>query len=108
MTWVLTASAVVGALLAQRFRIIALLPATLAVAVVAFAVAKTLVSSPSSTVLMIVVTSASMQAGYFVGLLVRRAVRRASRLTSFSKPHRPGMPCTNGRFHESDTGGSGR
>jgi len=84
MIWVPIVSLAVGALLAQRFKIIVVLPATLAVAVVAFGVATTQNSSASSTIMIIVVTSVSMQAGYFVGMMVRRGMGGASR-SSFSQ-----------------------
>jgi hypothetical protein len=83
MIWVSLACLAVGALLAQRFRIAVLLPATLAVAVLAFGAATTQVESASSTTLIIIVTCVSMQAGYFVGMLVRRRIGGASRLSSF-------------------------
>jgi hypothetical protein len=75
----------VGALLAQRFKFVVLLPATLAVAVVAFGVATTQTSSASSTILIIVVTSVSMQAGYLAGMLVRRGMGGASRVTTSAR-----------------------
>jgi hypothetical protein len=83
MFWVPIVGLTVGALLAQRFRIVSLLPATLAVAVLAFAVATSRASSVSSTILIIVVTTVSMQVGYFAGMLVRRGAGGASRLSSF-------------------------
>jgi hypothetical protein len=85
MIWVPVVGLAVGALLAQRFKIVVLLPATLAVAVVAFGVATTQSSSASSTVLIIVVTSVSMQAGYLAGMLVRRGRGGASRTPLFSQ-----------------------
>ena len=85
MFWVPIVGLTVGALVAQRFRIVALLPATLAVAVLAFAVATTRMSSTLSTVLIIVVTTVCMQAGYFAGMLLRRGVGGTSRLSSFSQ-----------------------
>ena len=85
MIWVPIVGLAVGALLAQRFRIIALLPATLAVGFLAFAVATTQTSSALSTILIIVATSVCMQVGYFGGMLARRRVGGASRLSSFSQ-----------------------
>jgi membrane protein DedA with SNARE-associated domain len=85
MIWVPMVGLAVGALLAQRFKIVALLPATLAIAVLAFAVATARTSSALATILIIVATSVCMQAGYFVGMLLRRGVGGASRLSSFSQ-----------------------
>jgi hypothetical protein len=85
MIWVPIVGLTVGALLAQRFTFVALLPATLAVAVLAFAVASTHASSAPTTILIIVVTTICMQAGYFGGMLLRRGVGGASRLSSFSQ-----------------------
>jgi hypothetical protein len=85
MIWVSLVGLAVGALLAQRFRIVVLLPATLAVAVVAFGVATTQTSGASSTILIIVVTTVGMQAGYFAGMLVRRGMGAARRAPSFSQ-----------------------
>jgi len=75
----------VGALLAQRFKFVVLLPATLAAALVAFGVATTQASSASSTILIVVVTSVSMQTGYFAGMLVRRGIGGTSRVPSLSQ-----------------------
>ena len=75
----------VGALLAQRLKIGVLLPVTLAVAVVATGVATMQISSASSTILIIVVTTVGMQAGYFAGMLVRRGTGEASKAPSFSQ-----------------------
>ena len=85
MIWIPIVSLAIGALLAQRFRIVVVLPATLVVAIVAFGVARTQTSSASSIVLIIVLTSVSTQAGYFVGMLVRRGMGGASRSSSFSQ-----------------------
>ena len=71
MIWLPMIGLAVGALLAQRFKFVVLLPATLAAALVAFGVATTQASSASSTILIVVVTNVSMQVGYFVGMLVR-------------------------------------
>jgi hypothetical protein len=97
MIWVVITGLLLGVLLAQRFRITILLPATLAVAVVVFGVARTRVSDASSIVLIIIVASASMQAAYFVSILVRRAMRKQSRLGSLSKTHQPEIPCARGK-----------
>jgi hypothetical protein len=86
MIWVPVVGLGVGALLAQRFKIVVLLPATLAVAVVALGVATTQSSVASSTILIVVMTSVSMQAGYLAGMLVRRGIGGTSRVPSFSQP----------------------
>jgi hypothetical protein len=85
MIWLPVVGLAAGALLAQRFKFAALLPATLAVAIVAFGVATTQTSSPSSTILIIVVTSVSMQVGYFAGMLVRRVMGDANGMPSLSQ-----------------------
>jgi hypothetical protein len=86
MIWVPVVGLGIGALLAQRFKIVVLLPATLAVAVVALGVATTQSSVASSTILIVVMTSVSMQAGYLAGMLVRRGIGGTSRVPSFSQP----------------------
>jgi hypothetical protein len=86
MIWVPVVGLGVGALLAQRFKIVVLLPATFAIAVVALGVAITQSRGASSTILIVVLTSVSMQAGYLAGMLVRRGMGGASRAPSFSRP----------------------
>ena len=85
MIWVAIVGLAVGALLAQRFKIIVLLPATVAFVLVALVVARTQIGGASSTILIVVVTNVSMQVGYFVGMLVRGGMGGASRLTSISR-----------------------
>jgi hypothetical protein len=85
MIWLPVVGLAAGALLAQRYKFVALLPATFAVAVVAFGVATTQTSNASSTILIMVVTSVSMQAGYFAGMLVRRGMGDANRVPSLSQ-----------------------
>jgi hypothetical protein len=85
MIWLPVIGLVVGALLAQRFKFVVLLPATIATAVVAFGVAAMQTSSALSSILMIVVTSVSLQAGYFAGMLIRRGKGGASRVPSLSQ-----------------------
>jgi hypothetical protein len=86
MIWVPVVGLGVGALLAQRFKIVALLPATVALAIVALAVATTQSSGASLTILIVVMASVSMQAGYLAGMLVRRATGCVSKAPSFSQP----------------------
>ena len=85
MIWLPVVGLAVGALLAQRFKVVMLLPATLAVAIVAFGVATTRASDAFSTTLLIVVTTVGMQAGYFAGMLIRRGMGGARRVPSFSQ-----------------------
>jgi membrane protein DedA with SNARE-associated domain len=61
-----------------------LLPATLAVVVVTVGVATRHTNSVSSTILIMVAASVSMQVGYFAGMLFRRGLSGAKRLSSFS------------------------
>ena len=88
MIWLPVIALAVGALLAQRFRFVVLVPATLATAVVALGVAATQTSSALSSIAIIVVTSVSMQAGYFAGMLVRRSTGGARSVPSFSQDTR--------------------
>jgi len=83
--WLPLVGLAVGALLARHFKFLVLLPATLAAAIVAFGVATMQASGAVSTVVIIVVTSVSMQAGYFAGMLVWRGMGGASRLPSLSQ-----------------------
>jgi membrane protein DedA with SNARE-associated domain len=85
MIWIAVVGLAVGVLLAQRFKIVVLLPGTVAIAIVALAVATTQASSASSTVLIMGVTTVGMQVGYFVGMLARRGTGRATRSPSFSQ-----------------------
>jgi hypothetical protein len=74
MIWLSIVSLSVGALLAQRFKIIALVPATFAVWVVAIGAGVAQASSAWLIVEMIAAASVSIQAGYFVGMLVQHGV----------------------------------
>ena len=85
MIWIAVVGLAVGVLLAQRFKIVVLLPGTIAVAILAFGVAITQTSSASSTLLIIVVATVGMQVGYFVGMLVRCGRGGATRAPSFSQ-----------------------
>ena len=72
MIWLSIVSLSIGALLAQRFKIIALVPATLAVLVIAIGAG--VASSAWSIVGMIAAASVSIQAGYLVGMLIQHGV----------------------------------
>jgi hypothetical protein len=86
MIWLSIVSLWVGALLAQRFRIIVLVPATLTVLVIAIGAGAAQASSAWWIVGMIAAASVSMQLGYFVGMLIQRGLGAlsASRSSSLS------------------------
>ena len=86
MIWLSIVSLSVGALLAQRFRIIVLVPATLAVLVIAIGAGAAQAGSAWWIVGMIAAASVSMQAGYLVGMLFQHflGVFLASRSSPFS------------------------
>jgi hypothetical protein len=75
MIWLSIVGLVAGALLAQHFRIIVSLPATLVVIVVAISAGAARTDSAWSTVLMIGAAGVSVQAGYFAGLWIQNALR---------------------------------
>jgi hypothetical protein len=105
MIWLSIVSLSVGALLAQRFRIIVLVPATLAVLVIAIGAgaAQVLViaigagaaqaSSAWRIVGMIAAASVSMQLGYFVGMLIQQGLGALS--ASRSSPLSPTTSARN-------------
>ena len=70
MIWLSIISLVAGALLAQRFKVVLLVPATLFAVVAAAAAGLVRTNSVWSTVLAIAAAGAGMQAGYFVGMLL--------------------------------------
>jgi membrane protein DedA with SNARE-associated domain len=86
MIWLSIGSLMVGALLAQRFKIIALVPATFAVLVIAIGAGVAQANSAWLIVAMIAAASVSMQAGYFVGMLIQHLLGAllASRSSPFS------------------------
>ena len=86
MIWLSIVSLSVGALLAQRFRIIELVPATLAVLVIAIGAGVAQASSAWLIAGMIAAASVSMQVGYFVGMLRQHFLGAliASRSSPFS------------------------
>jgi hypothetical protein len=69
MIWLSVVSLSIGALLAQRFKSIVLVPATFAVMAIGAGVAQA--GSALSIVGMIAAASVSIQAGYFVGMLIQ-------------------------------------
>jgi hypothetical protein len=87
MIWLPIVSLCLGALLAQRFKFIVLVPATLVVAIVAIGATAAQSKSASLTILIIVVASVAMQVGYFVGMLVKHGlgIVFSSRLSPFSQ-----------------------
>jgi hypothetical protein len=83
----------VGALLAQRFSIIVLVPATLTVLVVAIGAGVAQASSGWLNVLTIAAASVSIQAGYFVGMLIQHGL--SALLASGSSPFSHTTPARN-------------
>ena len=84
MVWLSMVSLSIGALLAQRFKIIALVPATVAVLVIAIAAGVAQASSALLIVGMIAAASVSIQVGYFVGMLIQLCL--SALLASGSSP----------------------
>jgi hypothetical protein len=86
MVWLSIVSLSAGALLAQRFRIIVLVPATFAVLVIAIGAGAAQANSVWLIVAMIAAASVSMHAGYFVGMLFQHFLGAllASRRSLFS------------------------
>jgi hypothetical protein len=86
MVWLSMVSLSIGALLSQRFKIIALVPATVAVLVIDIGAGIAQGSSAWLVVGMITAASVSMQAGYLVGMLIQHGVGAflASRSSPFS------------------------
>jgi uncharacterized membrane protein len=70
MIWLSTVSLVAGGLLAQRFKIIVLVPATFVVVVIAVAVGIAQTGGVWSIILMIATTSVGLQIGYFLGMFI--------------------------------------
>jgi uncharacterized membrane protein len=86
MVWLSIVSLMAGALLAQRFKISVLVPATIAIAVVAMGVGLTQANGFWSTTLVVAAASVCVQAGYFAGMLVQHGLTAllARRSASFS------------------------
>jgi len=88
MIWLSIVSLTAGALLAQRFKFIVLVPATLVVVLLAIGAGLAQAEGVWSTVLMIAAASVGIQTGYFVGMLIQHGLRAllACRSSSFSDP----------------------
>jgi len=71
MIW-LAMNLAVGGLLAQRFRILVLAPATFVMVVIVIAVGVARTSSAWSIISMIATASVGIQIGYFLGMLIPR------------------------------------
>ena len=85
MIW-LAMNLAVGGLLAQRFRILVLAPATFVMVVTAIAVGVAQTSTPWSIISMIATASVGIQIGYFLGMLIQRGAasllsRRSARFS---------------------------
>jgi hypothetical protein len=74
MIWLSIVSLSVGALLAQRFKIVVLVPATLTVLAIAIGAGIAQASSAWFIVGMIAAASVSIQVGYFVGMLIQHGL----------------------------------
>jgi hypothetical protein len=74
MIWLSIVSLSVGALLAQRFKVIVLVPATLTVLAIAIGAGVAQTSSAWLIVGMIAAASVSIQVGYFVGMLIQHGL----------------------------------
>jgi membrane protein DedA with SNARE-associated domain len=71
MIWLSAVSLAAGGLLAQRFKIFVLAPATFVVVVVAIAVGVAQTNGVWSTILMMATTSVGLQIGYFLGMFIQ-------------------------------------
>lgn len=87
MIWLSLTSLAVGALLAQRFRIIVLVPATFTEVVAAIGAGVAQTNGTWSTVLVFTAVSVSTQAGYFMGILIQRNWRALLASSPSSFPH---------------------
>jgi hypothetical protein len=93
MITTLLISFLVGAALAQRFKVMVLMPATVIVLVLAAGTGVTRAQTAWSIILMAVTAGTSLQIGYLAGLFIRHALvaalsRRPSPLTSPETPAR--------------------
>jgi hypothetical protein len=88
MIWLSIVSLTAGALLAHRFKIIVLVPATLMVALLAVGAGLAQTRGVWSILLMIAATSVGLQIGYFAGILIQYGLgfRLARGSSSFSHP----------------------
>jgi len=69
--WLVTGSLAAGGLLAQRFNIIVLAPATFVVVIVAVALGVAQSRASWSTILIMATVSVAVQVGYFLGMLIQ-------------------------------------
>jgi hypothetical protein len=74
MVWLASVSLAVGALLAQRFKIMVLVPATLVVGLVAIGAGVAQASGVWSIILMMATASVGIQIGYFLGMLIQNGL----------------------------------
>jgi membrane protein DedA with SNARE-associated domain len=74
MIWLSTVSLAAGGLLAQRFKIIVLVPATFVAVVVAITVGVAQTSGVWSTILIMASASVGIQIGYFLGMLIQHGL----------------------------------
>jgi membrane protein DedA with SNARE-associated domain len=88
MIWLSAVSLMAGGLLAQRFKIIVVAPATFVVVVVAVAVGIAQTNSFWSIILMMATASVGIQIGYFLGMLIQygRGALLARRLSGLVAP----------------------
>ena len=86
MIWLSIVSLVIGALLAQRFKVMVLVPATPMVVLVAIGAGVVQGNTAWLIILTILAATVSMQAGYFVGMLFQHflGVFLASRSSPFA------------------------
>ena len=86
MIWLAAVSLAVGSLLAQRFKIIVLAPATFVVVIIAVAVGAAQTSGLWSTILTMATASVGIQTGYFLGMLIQhgRGALPARKSSGFS------------------------
>jgi hypothetical protein len=74
MIWLTTVSLAAGGLLAQRFKIIVLAPATFVIVAFAVALGAGRTSGFWSTILTIATASVGIQIGYFLGILTQYGI----------------------------------
>ncbi|MGA2999851.1 hypothetical protein [Bradyrhizobium sp.] len=86
MIWLSTVSLAAGGILAQRFKIFVLAPATIVVVVVTITLGVTQASGVWATILMMAAASVAIQMGYFLGMLIQFGMGRllASKSSCFS------------------------
>jgi hypothetical protein len=87
MIWLSIVSLAVGALLAQRFKIIVLAPATLMAVIAAIGTGGAQGNTVWLIALKIVAATVSMQAGYFVGMLIQHCLGAVLASRSPPFPH---------------------